>query len=240
MLPFEISSQPDDETCGPTSLHAIYKYYGLDISLETVIAEVERSLSGGTLASLLGLHALQKNFKVKIYVNNLRLYDPSWFWFDQDPDCNAFLIEKLRAQQPYQEDPSLIQSSKAAERFLEAGGKIAFKTINARLLKKYFDKNIPIVTGLSATYLYRSPRERFTETGQSIFDDIRGLPCGHFVILCGYNAAKRLVVVADPHRENPISRDNYYKVSATRLINAIMLGVFTQDANLLIIEPKEN
>ena len=237
MFPFEISSQPDDETCGPTSLHSIYRYYGMDITLETVIKEVERSLSGGTLATLLGLHALQKNFNVKIYVNNLTLYDPSWFWFDQG---NNFLIEKLRAQRPYQEDPCLIQSSKAAERFLEAGGSIVFKTINARLLKRYFDRKIPIVTGLSATYLYRSPRERFTETGQSIFDDVRGLPCGHFVILCGYNEAKRLVVVADPHRENPISRDNYYKVSATRLINAIMLGVYTQDANLLIIEPKEN
>lgn len=236
MFPFEISTQPDDETCGPTSLHAIYHYYGLDISLETVIKEVERSLSGGTLATLLGLHAIQKNFKAKIYVNNLTLYDPSWFWFDQGSD---FLIEKLRAQRPYQEDTSLIQSSKAAERFLQAGGKIYFKTINATMLKKYLDNKIPIVTGLSATYLYRSPRERFTETGQSIFDDIRGLPCGHFVILCGYNEEKRSVIVADPHRENPISHDNYYKVSVTRLINAIMLGVYTQDANLLIIEPKE-
>lgn len=237
MLPVEMNSQPDDETCGATSLHAIYRYYGLDIPHNDVIKEVERSLSGGTLAALLGKHALSKGFSVKLYVNNLRIYDPSWFWYEQDG--NEFLIEKLRAQRPYQEDPSIIQASIAAESFLEAGGTIRFKTINARLLKRFFDDNTPIITGLSATYLYRSARERFTETGQSIFDDIRGLPCGHFVVLCGYNEEKRLVVVADPHRENPISHDNYYKVPVTRLINAIMLGVLTQDANLLIIQPKE-
>lgn len=54
-----------------------------------------------------------------------------------------------------------------------------------------------------------------------------------------YDAKKRLVVVADPHPTNPLFKDNYYKVSVNRLINSIMLGVLTYDANLLIIEPKE-
>jgi hypothetical protein len=237
MLNITINSQPNDETCGPTSLHAIYRYYGLDISLETVIAEVERSVSGGTLASLLGKHALSLNFDVTIYINNLRLFDPSWFWFEHDD--NEFLIKKIQNQRPYQEDPSLLQASLATESFLKMGGKLKFKTITAQLLKKYFDQETPIITGLSATYLYRSPRERFDENSKSIFDDIRGLPCGHFVVLSGYDEKKRSVVVADPHRENPISGDNYYKVSVTRLINAIMLGVLTYDANLLIIKPKE-
>jgi hypothetical protein len=235
-----MSSQPNDETCGPTSLHAIYKYYGLDITLQQVISEVERSISGGTLASLLGKDALKKNFDVTYYTNNLRLVDPSWFWFAQNANSKEFLISKLRDQRPYQEDAGLIQASKALESFIELGGKIKFKTVNARLFKKYFDQNVPIITGLSATYLYRSPRERFTEDGKSIFDDVRGLPCGHFVVLCGYEEQERLVVVADPHRENPISHDNYYKVPVTRLINAIMLGVVTYDANLLVIQPKED
>ncbi len=67
---------------------------------------------------------------------------------------------------------------------------------------------------------------------------MRGTPCGHFVVLCGYDKKNRRVVVADPHRQNPLSRNNYYKVGSNRLINAIMLGVLTYDANLLIIQPK--
>lgn len=236
----EINTQPDDETCGPTCLHAIYKYYKFNITQEQVIKEVERSISGGTLGALLGKHALKSGFKATLYANNLRIIDPSWFWYDEQAKSKDFLIEKLQAQRPYQEDPAIIQDSKALESFLVNGGTLKFKTINTALLKKYFNHSIPIITGLSATYLYQCPRERFTEENKSIYDDVRGLPCGHFVVLNGYDESKRLVIVADPHRENPISNNNYYKVSVTRLINAIMLGVFTHDANLLIIQPKEN
>lgn len=41
MIDFKINSQPDDESCGPTCLHAIYQYYGLDISYEEVANQVE-------------------------------------------------------------------------------------------------------------------------------------------------------------------------------------------------------
>ncbi len=122
--------------------------------------------------------------------------------------------------------------------------KIAYKNklpegiIYKQLLKNYFDQKTPILTGLSATYLYRCPREHFTPEGKSFYDDIHGAPCGHFVVLCGYDDLHRRVVIADPALENPLSHDSYYKVSIHRLINAIMLGVLTYDANLLIIEPK--
>ena len=118
------------------------------------------------------------------------------------------------------------------------GGQVYFKSIDVQVLKHYFDQKIPIITGLNATYLYRCAREKYTPAGKAIFDDVKGGPCGHFVVLCGYDEHHKLVVVADPHRENPLSHDNYYKVSSHRLINAIMLGVTSYDANLLIIRPK--
>ena len=237
MIPIKINTQPDDETCGPTSLHAIYRFYGHDITQGQVINEVQRSLSGGTLAPFLGLHALANGFYVTIYVHNLRLFDPTWFGNRLNP--NEFLINKLRAHRQHHHDEHLLQASHAFEEFLKAGGKVEFPTLNRRLLRKYFNLNVPILTGLSATYLYETARERFTEEGEDIFDDIGGEPCGHFVVLCGYDSKMRSVVVADPHRENPISHDNYYKVPISRLINAILLGVFTFDANLLIIHPKK-
>lgn len=236
MIHLSIHTQPDDETCGPTSLHAIYQFYGFPISLEQVIKEVERSASGGTLAPMLGKHALSNKFNATLYVNNLDLFDPTWFLHETTP--SSYLIEKLQTQRAARKEKKILQASLAYEAFLELGGEIRFKTLHINLLKKYFNANIPILTGLSSTYLYRCARERFTKDGKSIPDDIYGKPCGHFVILCGYDDKKRSVVVADPHRENPISHDNYYKVSSRRLINAILLGVFTFDANLLIVQPK--
>lgn len=237
MIELEINTQPNDETCGPTCLNAIYNYYNFQESLQETINTSKRSLSGGTLAPLLGVHSLERGFDALIYVNNLDLFDPTWF----KNHCSEaqFLINKLKEQLKYKINPHVEESTVAYIEFLEKGGDVRYQTINTSLLKFYFKQQIPILTGLSATYLYNSARECFSTDGKSIYDDLRGTPCGHFVVLCGYDEANRHVVVADPHRENPLSYDNYYKVSSYHLINAIMLGVYTYDANLLLIFQKD-
>lgn len=50
-LHLEILPQPDDTTCGPTCLQAIYTFFNDDISLEDVVAGVKRLEHGGTLAA---------------------------------------------------------------------------------------------------------------------------------------------------------------------------------------------
>ncbi len=236
MINLTIQTQPDDETCGPTCLYALYQHYNINISFDAVVQQVERVRSGGTLGPLLGKHALHQNFNATLYVNNLNVFDPTWF--KEIEPSSDMLISKLNAQLHYKKDKALVEASTAYREYLELGGKIRFRTLNPALLKSYFNQGIPILTSLSATYLYRCAREFFSNDGLSSYDDIKGTPCGHFVVLCGYDDQKRRVVVADPHRENPISHNNYYKVSSNRLINAIMLGVLTYDANLLIIQPK--
>jgi len=203
--------------------------------LEDVIGTVERTTSGGSLASYLGKDALTRDFSAIIYVNNLVLFDPTWF---NGGRCDSnLLIKKLQLQLQFKNNDDQVQSSIAYINFLKLGGEVRFETINAQLLKKYFAQSIPILTGLSATYLYQSAR--YVYIGADAFEnDIEGTPCGHFVLLCGYDDSRHWVVVADPSEENPLSHDNYYKVDIHRLINAIMLGVLTYDANLLIIQPK--
>ena len=140
-------------------------------------------------------------------------------------------------QLKYKNDEGIIQSSLAYKEFLHSGGIIKFKFLCLELLKEYFSYNLPIITGLSATYLYNSPREIYVNK-TSTFDDVRGTPCGHFVIIAGFDDVHNQIVVVDPHHENPLSRNNYYSVSSHRLINAILMGMITYDANLLIIQPK--
>ncbi|WP_131783571.1 C39 family peptidase [Legionella gresilensis] len=238
MIDLTIYTQPDDETCGPTSLHAIYSYYNLDLSLDQIISTVERAISGGTLASMLGKHALLQGFSAILYVNNLNVFDPTWFE-NNGMSCPELLARKIKTQMKYKRTKRFLQASHSYLDYMALGGEIRFKTLNIQLLKEYFNQQIPILTGLSATYLYRSAREIYNKAGQGLYDDIRGKPSGHFVVLCGYDESQKLIIVADPHRENPLSQDNYYKVNSNRLINAIMLGVLTYDANLLIIQPKE-
>ena len=103
-------------------------------------------------------------------------------------------------------------------------------------IKNYLKESIPIVTGLSATYLYGSAREipQF-----DIYDSIKGEPAGHFVVITGFDEEKKSVQITDPNEPNPLGQGKVYSVSFARLINSIMLGIVTYDANLLIIQPKE-
>ncbi|MCA9161211.1 MAG: hypothetical protein KDA72_22930, partial [Planctomycetales bacterium] len=68
---FDIQAQPDDTTCGPTCLQAVYSYFEDEIPLPQVIAEVPGLAAGGTLAVLLGDHALRRGYDATIYTYNL-------------------------------------------------------------------------------------------------------------------------------------------------------------------------
>jgi hypothetical protein len=70
-------------------------------------------------------------------------------------------------------------------------------------------------------------------------DDIRGLPAGHFVVLCGYDRQLKRVRIADPYLANPLApKQHYYEIPVDRVMCAILLGILTYDANLLVLESK--
>lgn len=232
MIPIKIHTQPDDSTCGPTSLHAVYRYFKDPISLSDVIKEVPSLDEGGTLEVLLACHALQRGYRARIYTYNLHIFDPTWFALS-----NEEIILKLEKQLKYKKGPKLQRATQAYIDFLQLGGELRCRDLNKQLLRKYFDQGIPLLTGLSATYLYQSAREFGDEEGNSVYNDVQGYPMGHFVVLCGFGEDQKSIVVADPYRENPYFNDNYYEVQATHLINSIMLGMATYDANLLAIQP---
>ena len=107
--------------------------------------------------------------------------------------------------------------------------------ISPNLLNSYLSQQKPILTGLSATYLYQSKREYVTRKNRSVYNDIKGEPTGHFVVLHGTDEQGH-VLVADPYGANPLGEAHHYSVEMQRLINAIHLGIVTYDANILIIE----
>ena len=229
-LNFDIEAQPDEVTCGPTCLHALYQYYNDVISLKQVIREVKQLKNGGTLAVMMGNHALRRGYQASIYTYNLNVFDPTWFKLSSDK-----MIENLKKQMTYKSKRRrLVVASQAYIKFLEAGGKMLYNELDDNLIKGYLRKSIPILTGLSATYLYATPREISVNNK---YDSIRGEPVGHFAIINGFNATSSEVYLADPMNPNPL-KSQYYSVTFDRLINSIMLGIVTYDANLLIIEPK--
>lgn len=217
--------QPDDVTCGPTCLAKVYQYYGFERPLEAVIAETPRNPDGGTLAVNLGISAMRHGFQPTIYPFGLRVFDPTWRRLAPEA-----LIAKLDARAAAVESRRLERAVTAYAEFLRLGGRVRFTELTPRLLVSILRRRHPILTGLSATYLYGTAREAHDR-----YDDISGTSAGHFVVVCGYRPRSEGFLVTDPFRNVPLSRTGRYTVPADRLIAAILLGDQTYDAVLLTL-----
>jgi hypothetical protein len=228
-ISLDILPQPDDTTCGPTSLHAVYRFWGDDLPIDQIIREVRPQQEPGTLAVLLAQHALERGYKATLWVYNLDVFDPTWFRKGVD------LGAKLRDQMTAKGNERLQFVSREYLRYLELGGEVRYEELNPELLRRLLEPGRPVLAGLSATYLYGCAREMDDGT-RFWYDDVRGTSAGHFVVLYGYHPELREVQVADPLRENPRFGDQHYSVGVHRLVGAIMLGVLSFDGNLLLLE----
>jgi hypothetical protein len=199
------------------------------VPLERVIADIHTLDKGGTLDVFLANHALKRGYDATILTYNLDLFDPSWFSLAND-EIRARLLRQAKVK-PWRR---LQAATRGYAEFLRLGGKLELRDLAPSLLRKFLQRG-PVITGLSATYLYRAVRDIPDSNAD---DDIRGEPVGHFVVLTGYRRDSREILIADPLQANPLVSSRYYAVQVQRLIGAILLGVMTYDANLLIIEPK--
>jgi len=229
-LPVKILPQPDETTCGPTCLHAIYRYWGEDEALSTVIGRAQRFEGGGTVAVFLACDALRKGYAATIYTYNLMVFDPTWF---APPRVN--IAERLALQREHKRDARLGLVTDGYIEFLKLGGRLRLLDLSRHFIRSLLRHDLPILAGLSSTYLYRTRREFGSDDTP---DDVRGFPAGHFIIISGYEWEGRRVLVADPYGPNPFSRTQEYWINVDRVVNAVLLGIVTHDANLLIISPR--
>jgi hypothetical protein len=199
------------------------------IGLGELICEIEQLEGGGTVAVTLGNHALQSGFDATIYTYNLQLFDPTWFG---DPAVR--LIDKLIQQERVKSGRKLRRIASEYRSFLSGGGVVRFEDLTPELLQRILSRGAPILTGLSATYLYNCSREI-----EDNYDDVRGEPAGHFVILCSFLETGQRVRIADPLLPNPLFKSQFYDMDVNRVISSILLGTLTHDANLLVITPRE-
>lgn len=228
-LQVERRPQPDDVTCGPTALWQVYRYYGLEVDLEAVIAETARNPDGGTLAVYLGVAALRRGFRPTLYPYSLQVFDPTWKELSREA-----LLDKLRRRaERVSQRPRLSRVIAAWIELLEQEGEVRFREFSRDLLVELLAEGRPILTGLSATYLYQTPRER-----GSGYDDVGGDPVGHFVVVSGYDPTHDEMVVCDPSTHIPFVHEaGRYPVKTDRLIRSILLGLYTYDAVLMVLDP---
>ncbi|EMI44337.1 hypothetical protein [Rhodopirellula sp. SWK7] len=240
-LTLEIQSQPNDTSCGPTCLAAVYDYWERPVDLAVLLRKIGELDGGGTLAVDLACDALQRGFAASIVTYNLQLFDPTWFNEDGEIESAGILSDRLRRQLDSKQHRSnidvarLTASTQSYLNYLSLGGRVRMQPLDEILLVSMLARETPILCGLSATYLYRESRE--TKWGKP--DDVGGDPTGHFVVLHGFSPKDRTVLIADPLHPNPMAPTNKYIAPLSRVTSAILLGIVTFDANLLTIYPDE-
>jgi len=225
----EVSAQPTDTSCGPTCLHAVYRFFGDELPLSELVQQVPAVEGGGTLMVCLANHALRRGYKATLYTYNLRVFDPTWF-----PASTTILKRKLTAEARGRSGKRQ-EAIRAYLDFVKLGGEVLFEDLTPEMISRLLSRGVPVLTGLSATFLYRTSREN-PRTNRP--HDVTGEPVGHFVVLAGCNVRKKTVRVADPSNE-AASAGHHYDVPVHRLVNAILLGVLTYDGNLLVLQPRK-
>jgi hypothetical protein len=226
-LPVETLPQPDETTCGPTCLHAVYAYWDDPEPLHAVVKRMRRLDSGGTYAVFLGCDALRKGYKARIYTYNLTVFDPSWFG-----SARIDIRERLARQQRLKPDPRIYNATEGYLEFLELGGRIRFAN---PLAVAHRAGAAPALSAADGTLLDVSVPAASRVRSDDRPDDIQGVPQGHFVVIAGWQPDRRRVLVVDPyqpHRYGPALR---YWLGIDRVVAAILLGIVTHDANVLVI-----
>jgi hypothetical protein len=149
-LPVKILPQPDETTCGPTCLHAVYRYWGEDESLTKVIQRTGRLEHGGTFAVFLACDALRRGYNATIYTYNLNVFDPTWF-----TQRGIDIADRLQKQRETKMDYRLQHATTGYLEFLSLGGRLRLLDLSRYLIRGILRRRLPIITGLSSTYLYR-------------------------------------------------------------------------------------
>jgi hypothetical protein len=184
---------------------------------------------GGTFAVFLACDALRLGYQASIYTYNLTVFDPTWFRPGVD------IAERLQCQREVKQDARLQKVTEGYLEFLKLGGRLRLTDLSRPLIRGLLRRKLPIITGLSSTYLYRAAREYGPK---DVPDDVRGRPAGHFVVIAGYDREKHNILVIDPYGLHPYGPLHEYWINIDRALGAILLGIVTHDANLLVIHPR--
>lgn len=221
-LRVEIEPQPTIVACGPTCLHAVYRYFGREISIATIVDEVNHKVVEGCFDGALGVHAICAGLSARIASVNLRVLDPSWF-------VGHGIREALVAAGNKTSELSLKNAALAYAAFVNAGGELALGGITFESIVNSISRSIPVIVGLSSTFLYRSRRSSITDGEET--------SVGHFVVVTGVDVKQRMVSIADPLSENPAGLGAYYDLPWDQLLSCICLGALTNDGAALIVWP---
>ena len=81
---FKIEAQPTPDSCGPSCLQAVYRWFNQPVTIDELIQAIPSLPEGGTLSVYLGIDAIERGFDALLYSCNVHVLDPTWFPTNQE------------------------------------------------------------------------------------------------------------------------------------------------------------
>lgn len=214
----EILKQPTDDTCGATTLHAMYQHLGLDVPIDILVNTITQFPNGGTADAYLAMDALERGLKVSVYTSNIRVFDPSWIGLPQEQ-----LADRLHKFSEYIKDKDEIVSQIAGlfSMFIRKGGRVNINIDDMGSLKAVL-KHGPVIAGVSYDWLMCEEREN-------------GGLTGHFIVVDSYDEESDTFTISDPWDGK---NGQHYKVRYDLMNKALLLGTLTNDGSFIRIEKR--
>ena len=216
-------AQPDNITCGPTSLRMVMNYYGKEVSHEDVMEHFTIFPGIGVLDPHIAMAAMNYGFNVKIISYNYRVIHPSWESLSSD-----MLLKKLQDYMPEITNYKDSVSASGYINYLKRGGRIEYYPLSKELIVSYLKEGQILIAALDMEYLYEGTVDWSAAAPE---------PSSHFVVVHGYDPGAVKFEISDSWYEVSVPNENgHYFVSTARLITAILLGFQVNDADLVIID----
>ncbi|MFH1385599.1 MAG: hypothetical protein ABIG65_00960 [Patescibacteria group bacterium] len=206
----------------PACLQEVFGFYKKHISQEKIMGSSLNPKLGMSLPEA-GIFVGKYGFTSSIIVNNIEIFDPTWFNLDEKKLTENLKLRRRYVGKYYKYLIDLYL------KYIKSGGKIKFDTIGANLLKKCLSRDIPIIMELASTFLYKKAKSGKPGSFNEPFD---GEVEGHGVVIAGFDGNKFKII--DPNiKNNPYSKNGIYWIGSDELLASFGL---LEGKSLLLIK----
>ncbi|MFH0836749.1 MAG: C39 family peptidase [Candidatus Aenigmatarchaeota archaeon] len=194
-------------TCGPSCLQQIFAYHGKIVDLDDIIKILDKKkgfVLTGTSTWHLGFCADAFGYKSDVISYDVNIIDPTWMKLSKKE-----LVKKITKRIILEKLSFSKTRLMAMQDYILYGGSYSFTMPSKDILLKYLKKKIPVIIRLCSTLLYNNSR---IDWNSCKFNDIKGYPFGHYVVVSGYENGH--FIITDPSA----IRGGTYKVDENKLL----------------------
>ena len=200
------------KTCGPVCLLNIYKEIGIETDLKTILKELKINDKTTTYPAQLGTHLLSKGLNPILINSTPQTVSPSWENLSEK-DVTAKLEQWIKINKKNK----WLKSVKWLISYLKKGGKLKIADLTTSLIDRYLNEGYKVICCLEESWIWG---ERKIEE-KAVFDDIKGSPRGHFIILYSHTGNEYLV--SDPFPTGMKNKEGLYKLNKDKLLVATLV-----------------